>query len=77
MEIIKRARQSQWYGVGLLLIVTAMVWLVFKAMCPSTFGDPDQLLTYLQTGLIYCRGRGVGLYFIVVHAALGTSPSAR
>ena len=32
MELIKRARQSQWYGVGLLLIVTALVWLVFKAM---------------------------------------------
>lgn len=65
MELIKRARQSQWYGVGLLLIVTALVWLVFKAMCPGTFGDPDQLLTYLQTGLIYAVG-GCGLYFIVV-----------
>ena len=35
------------------------------SMCPGTFGDPNQLLTYLQTGLIYAVG-GCGLYFIVV-----------
>ncbi|WP_082629994.1 ABC transporter permease [Olsenella massiliensis] len=65
MELIKKARQSQWYGVGLLLVVTALVWTAFKLLCPTTFGAPDQMLTYLQTGLIYAVG-GCGLYFIVV-----------
>lgn len=65
MELLKKARQSQWYGVGLLLVVTLACWLVFKLLCPGTFGSPDQLLTYLQTGLIYAVG-GCGLYFIVV-----------
>ena len=65
MELLKKARQSQWYGVGLLLIVTTLCWILFKIMCPDTFGAPDQMLTYLQTGLIYAVG-GCGLYFIVV-----------
>ena len=65
MELLKKVRQSQWYGVGLLLIVTTLCWILFKIMCPDTFGAPDQMLTYLQTGLIYAVG-GCGLYFIVV-----------
>lgn len=65
MELLKRVKQSQWYGVSLLLIVTALCWILFKIMCPDTFGAPDQMLTYLQTGLIYAVG-GCGLYFIVV-----------
>ena len=65
MELLKKAKQSQWYGVGLLLIITVAVWVVFKLLGPGTFGSPDQMLTYLQTGLIYAVG-GCGLYFIVV-----------
>ena len=65
MELLKKAKQSQWYGVGLLLIITVAVWVVFKLLCPGTFGLLDQMLTYLQTGLIYAVG-GCGLYFIVV-----------
>ncbi len=64
MELLKKARQSQWYGVALLLIVTALCWVVFKVLCQDSFGSPDQMLTYLQTGLIYAVG-GCGLYFIV------------
>lgn len=64
MELLKKARQSQWYGVGLLLIVTLACWVVFKLLCGDSFGSPDQMLTYLQTGLIYAVG-GCGLYFIV------------
>lgn len=65
MELLKKAKQSQWYGVGLLLVVTVLCWAIFKILCPGTFGAPDQMLTYLQTALIYAVG-GCGLYFIVV-----------
>ena len=65
MELLKKAQQSQWFGVGLLLVITALCWIVFKLLCGDIFGSPDQLLTYLQTGLIYAVG-GCGLYFIVV-----------
>ena len=65
MELFKKARQSQWYGVVFLLVVTILVWALFKIACPGTFGSPEQMLTYLQTGIIYAVG-GCGLYFIVV-----------
>jgi ribose transport system permease protein len=65
MELLKKASKSQWFGVGLLLVITAVCWALFKALTPGTFGSPDQILTYLQTGLIYAVG-GCGLYFIVV-----------
>lgn len=65
MEFLKKAKQSQWYGIGLLLIITVICWVVFKVLCPTSFGSLTQMLTYLQTGLIYAVG-GCGLYFIVV-----------
>lgn len=65
MELLKKASKSQWFGVGLLLVITAVCWALFKVLTPGTFGSPDQILTYLQTGLIYAVG-GCGLYFIVV-----------
>lgn len=66
MELLKKARQSQYYGIGLLLVITVICYAVFMLICPpTTFGSGDQLLTYLQTGLIYAVG-GCGLYFIVV-----------
>ena len=65
MGFLEKAKKSQWYGVGLLLVITVLCWAVFKVLCPDTFGAPDQLLTYLQTGIIYAVG-GCGLYFIVV-----------
>lgn len=65
MDIVKKLQQSQWFGVGLLVVITVLVWAIFKALTPATFGSPEQILTYLQTGLIYAVG-GCGLYFIVV-----------
>lgn len=65
MELLKKASKSQWFGIGLLVVITVVCWVIFKLLCPNTFGSPDQLLTYLQTGLIYAVG-GCGLYFIVV-----------
>lgn len=66
MELLKKAKTSQWFGVGLLLLITVAVWAIFMVACPAgTFGSFDQMLTYLQTGLIYAVG-GCGLYFIVV-----------
>ena len=65
MELLKKAKQSQWYGVGLLLVFTLVCWVIFKLLCQDAFGSPDQMLTYLQTGIIYAIG-GCGLYFIVV-----------
>lgn len=65
MELLEKVKQSQWYGIGLLAIITVLCWVIFKVLCPNTFGSPDQMLTYLQTGLIYAVG-GCGLYFIVV-----------
>lgn len=65
MEIVMKVRQSQWCGVIVLGIIAVLCWAVFKLLAPATFGSPDQLLTYLQTGLIYAVG-GCGMYFIVV-----------
>jgi ribose transport system permease protein len=64
-SFLKKARQSQWYGVGLLLVISVVIWAVFKVSAPATFGAPDKLLSYLQTALIYAIG-GCGMYFICV-----------
>ncbi|WP_072500212.1 ABC transporter permease [Olsenella phocaeensis] len=64
-SFLKKARQSQWYGVGLLLLIAAAIWAVFKVSSPDTFGSPDKLTSYLQTALIYAVG-GCGMYFICV-----------
>lgn len=65
MEMLNKLKQNQFFGVGLLLVITIIVWAIFKLLCPDTFGSADQMLTYLQTGLIYAVG-GCGMYFIVV-----------
>lgn len=64
-SFLKKARQSQWYGVGLLALIAVVIWAVFKIGAPATFGAPDKLLSYLQTALIYAIG-GCGMYFICV-----------
>ena len=28
-SFLKKARQSQWYGVGLLLVISVVIWAVF------------------------------------------------
>lgn len=65
MASLEKLKKNSWYGVGLLLLITVLCWAIFKVLCPATFGAPDQMLTYLQTALIYAVG-GCGLYFIVV-----------
>ena len=57
--LLKRPRQSQWHGVGLLLLIALLLWVVFKVAAP------DKLMSYLQSALIYAIG-GCGLYFICV-----------
>lgn len=65
---LKKARQSQFYGVGILLAITIAVWAIFmvltSVMNPGSFGQPDKLLTYLQRGIIYSVG-ACGFYFVV------------
>lgn len=63
--LLTRLRQSQWYGVGLLLLIALLLWVVFKVAAPDTFGAPDKLMSYLQSALIYAIG-GCGMYFICV-----------
>ena len=53
---LKRPRQSQWHGVGLLLLIALLLWVVFKVAAPDTFGAPDKLMSYLQSALIYAIG---------------------
>lgn len=68
-SFLKRARSSQFYGIGVLLVITLIVWVVFFALTsvinPGSFGQPDKMLTYLQRGLIYSVG-ACGFYFVVV-----------
>ena len=64
-SFLKKAKQSQWYGVGLLALIALAIWAVFKVGAPATFGAPDKLMSYLQSALIYAIG-GCGMYFICV-----------
>ena len=64
MDAIKKLQQSQWFGVGFLVVLTVLCWAIFKVLRPETFGSPEQILTYLQSALIYAVG-GCGMYFIV------------
>ena len=64
MDAIKKLQQSQWFGVGFLVILTLLCWAIFKVLRPETFGSPEQIMTYLQSALIYAVG-GCGMYFIV------------
>ncbi|MCC6103091.1 MAG: ABC transporter permease [Atopobiaceae bacterium] len=68
-SFLKKARQSQFYGVALLILVTLIIWIIFwlltNVINPGSFGQPDKMLTYLQRGLIYSVG-ACGFYFVVV-----------
>ena len=64
MDAIKKLQQSQWFGVGFLVVLTLICWAIFKVLRPETFGSPAQIMTYLQSALIYAVG-GCGMYFIV------------
>lgn len=56
---------SNYFGVFLLLLLVLIVWTVFKILTPGNFGQPSDLISYLQSSIIYAVG-GCGLYFIVV-----------
>ncbi len=60
---MKKLKQSQYYGILLLLLMLVAFWAVFKILAPATFGSPDKLMTYMKSALIYAVG-GCGLYFI-------------
>ena len=65
MTGFKKIKQSQFYGIGILLLLVVVFWGVFKLLAPNTFGTPAKLLTYAKSALIYAVG-GCGLYFICV-----------
>ena len=64
-ETLKKVRQNQFYGVGLLMLITIAIWAMFKVITPGNFGQFDKLASYMQSALIYSIG-GCGLYFICV-----------
>ena len=59
---MKKLKQSQYYGIGLLVLMLVVFWAVFKVLAPTTFGSPAKLATYMKSALIYAVG-GCGLYF--------------
>ena len=65
MSGLKKVKQSQFYGIGILLLLLVVFWGIFKILAPATFGSPAKLLTYAKSALIYAVG-GCGLYFICV-----------
>ena len=50
---MKKLKQSQYYGIALLLVLLVAFWAVFKILAPATFGSPDKLATYMKSALIY------------------------
>lgn len=56
---------SKYYGLVLLVLLVIIFWAVFKILTPHNFGSLSQLVSYLQSSLIYAVG-GCGLYFICV-----------
>lgn len=62
---MKKFKESQWFGIALLVLMTFLFWAVFKILAPDTFGSPDKVLQYIKTAFIYAVG-GCGLYFICV-----------
>ena len=66
---MKKLKQSQYYGIGILVLMLVVFWAVFKVLAPTTFGSPDKLATYMKSALIYAVG-GCGLYFICVIAGI-------
>ena len=50
---MKKLKQSQYYGIGLLVLMLVVFWAVFKVLAPTTFGSPEKLATYMKSALIY------------------------
>ncbi len=62
---MKKFKESQYFGIVILVLLAFAFWLVFKLLAPETFGDWYRMQTYLKSALIYAVG-GCGLYFICV-----------
>ena len=60
---MKKLKQSQYYGIVILILMLVVFWAVFKVLAPTTFGSPAKLATYMKSALIYAVG-GCGLYFL-------------
>ena len=75
MSNFKKFRQSHWYGLVMLAVITFVFWGFFKILAPQTFGDFNKLQTYLKTALYYAEG-GCGLYFICVMGPFDMSVGA-
>lgn len=66
MQKLKKSKfYTNYFGVVLLLAFVVIVWGLFKIISPNNFGAPVQLVSYLQSALIYAVG-SCGLYFIIV-----------
>ena len=65
MSKFQKFKQSQAFGLLLLIFIAFVFWAFFKMLAPETFGDFNKLQTYLKTALYYAVG-GCGLYFICV-----------
>ena len=39
---MKKLKQSQYYGIGLLVLMLVVFWAVFKVLAPTTFGSPAE-----------------------------------
>ena len=53
---MKKLKKSQYYGIGLLVLMLVVFWAVFKVLAPTTFGSPEKLATYMKSALIYAVG---------------------
>lgn len=65
MSGYKKFKETQWYGLLLLVLMAFVCWACFKVLTPTTFGSFDKMQTYMKSALYYAVG-GCGLYFICV-----------
>ena len=75
MSKFQKFKQSQAFGLLLLIFIALVFWAFFKMLAPETFGDFNKLQTYLKTALYYAVG-GCGLYFICVMGPFDMSVGA-
>ncbi len=75
MSKLQKFKESQFFGLLLLVFIAFVFWAIFKILAPETFGDFNKLQTYLKTALYYAVG-GCGLYFICVMGPFDMSVGA-
>ena len=56
---MKKLKQSQYYGIGLLVLMLVVFWAVFKVLAPTTFGHLHEISINLRSWrmwpLLYLR----------------------